>query len=64
MTAKTRKSEAFRNYALARERRVAVDEQWHDGCTFARLAAVLVLFGADLAKHNGIDNFEMRGVGG
>ena len=59
-----RKPEAFGNHALARKRRVAVNKQRHDRRAFARFAAVLILFGADLAEHDRIDDFEMRWVGG
>ncbi|MHC2277016.1 hypothetical protein ACVME8_003627 [Bradyrhizobium diazoefficiens] len=59
-----RQTEAFRDHALAGERGVAVHQQRHDGDAHIRRIAVLVLLGADLAEHDGIDDLEMRGIGG
>jgi hypothetical protein len=64
MTLEARQPEAFRDHALAREGRVAVDEERHHRHAVVRGAAVLVLLGAHLAQHHGIDDLEMRGVRG
>ncbi len=58
-----REPETFGNDALAGEGRVAVDEQRQH---FAALDVImlLILLGAHLAEHDGIDDLEMRGVGG
>jgi hypothetical protein len=59
----SRQAEAFRHHALPGEGRVAMDQQRH------HLAALddvveLVLLGAHLAEHDGIDDLEMRRIGG
>ena len=59
-----RQPEAFRHHALACERGVAVHQQRQHRDALVRRIAVLVLLGAHLAEHHGIDDFEMRGVGG
>ena len=56
--------EAFGHHALARERRVAVHQHRQHGNAHVRRIAVLVLLGAHLAEHDGIDDFQMRRVGG
>ncbi len=62
VSGEARETEAFRHHALARERRVAMDEQRQHRCTLARLAAMLILLRAHLAQHDGIDDLEVRGV--
>ena len=58
-----RHGKAFRHHALARERRVAMDQ--HGQHAGARINVVqLPLLGAGLAQHHGIDDFQMRRVGG
>ena len=59
-----RQPEAFRDHALAGERRVAVDQQRHHHGAVFRRRAVLVLLGAHLAEHHRIDDLEMRRVRG
>ena len=56
-------AETFGDHALAGEGRVAVDQQRHD---LAALDVVvqLILLGAHFAQHDGIDDFEMRRIGG
>ncbi len=54
----------FGDDALAGEGRVAVDQQRHDGAAVVARALVLVLLGANLSEHDGIDDLEMRGIGG
>ena len=64
VAAQPRQPEAFRDHALAGERRVAVDQQrHHHGAVVAR-GAVLVLLGAHLAEHHRIDDLQMRRIGG
>jgi hypothetical protein len=48
--------------ALAREGRVAVEQQRHHGRAVVGRAAVLVLLGAHLAEHHGIDDLECDGL--
>ncbi len=56
--------ETLRHHALAGERGVAVDqERHHHGAILAR-GAELILFGAHLAEHDRIDDFEVRRIGG
>src|SRR3546814_2134116 len=55
------KAEAFRHDALPRERRVAVKEDWQD--LAAVLVAALGLLRADLAEDDGVDRFQVTGVG-
>ena len=64
VTLEARQAEALGHHALAGERRIAVDQQRQHRRALARLAAVLVLLGAHLAEHHGIDDLEMRRVGG
>ena len=59
-----RQREAFRDHALAGERRVAMHQQRQHRDALVRRIAILVLLGAHLAEHHGIDDFEMRRVGG
>ena len=59
----TREAETLRHHALAGEGGVTVDQQRQHQRAFARLAAVLVLFGAHLAQHDGIDDLEVGRVG-
>ena len=55
------RGEAFRNDALARESGIAMDQQrQHAGA--ALVVAQLMLLGAGLAQHHGIDDFQMRRV--
>ncbi len=63
MALEAREPETFGDDALAGEGRVAVDEQRQH---FAALDVImlLILLGAHLAEHDGIDDLEMRGVGG
>ena len=62
MPLEARKAKAFRNHALTRERRIAVDEQrQHLGAL--RHVAKLVLLRPHLAEHNRIYNFKMRRIG-
>ncbi len=56
--------ETFRHHALPGERGVAVHQQRHHRDALVRRIAVLVLLGAHLAEHHGIDDFEMRRIGG
>ncbi len=63
VTAQAREAEAFRDDALAREGRVAVDEQRQDLRALDDVVE-LVLLGAHLAEHDRIDDLEMRRVGG
>ncbi len=64
MAAQIGQAEAFRDDALAGERRVAGNQQrHHHGAVFAG-RAVLVLLGAHLAEHHRIDDLEMRRVRG
>ena len=64
VAAQARETEAFGNDALARERRIAMDQQRHHGRAVIRRAAVLILLGANLAEHHRIDDLEMRRIGG
>ena len=57
-------AEALGHHALAGEGRIAVDQQRQHRRALAGLAAVLVLLGAHLAEHHGIDDLQVRGVGG
>ncbi len=66
-----RQAEALGHHALAGEGGVAVDEQrQHPGALFerndvaAQLVGILVLLGPRLAEHDGIDDLQMRRVGG
>ena len=64
MAAQAGQAEAFRDHALAGERRVAGNQQrHHHGAVFAG-RAVLVLLGARLAEHHRIDDLQMRRIGG
>ena len=58
------KAEALRHHALAGERRVAMHQHGQHRNAHVRRIAVLVLLGAHLAEHDGIDDLEMRGIGG
>ena len=67
----TRKRKAFRHHALPRERGVAMNEQRHHPCaqrvqsfSVFRPGRALGLLGARLAEHDGVDDFEVRWVGG
>ena len=57
-----RQAEALRDHALAGERRVAMHQERHHRNALVRRIAVLVLLGADLAEHDGIDDLQMRRV--
>ncbi len=59
-----RQAEAFGDDALAREGRVTVNQQRHHRDALLRRIAILILLGTDLAEHDGIDNFQMRRIGG
>ena len=50
--------------ALAGEGRVAMDEQRQHLARDRRMSPLLILLGAHLAEHDGIDDFEMRRIGG
>ena len=63
MTLQTRQAEAFRDHALAREGRVAVNKKRQHPCALGHVAK-LVLLRTHFAKHNGVDDFKMRRVGG
>ena len=63
VAAQARKPEAFRDDALAGEGRVAVDEQ-RQHLRALEDVVELVLLGAHLAEHHGIDDLEMRRIGG
>ena len=63
MTVDAGQPEALRHNALAGEGSVAMDQQRQDVQAIVA-AAALILLGADLAEDNGIDDFQMRGVGG
>ena len=56
--------ETFRHHALAGERGVAVHQQRQHRDALVRRIAMLILLGADLAEHHGIDDLQMRRVGG
>ena len=57
-------AEALRHHALAGEGGVAVDQHRHDHAPLFRRGVVLILLGAHLAERHGIDDFQMRRVGG
>ena len=62
MAAQTRQAETFGDHALAGEGRIAMQQERQN---FLALGVVaLVLLGPHLAEHHGIDDLEMRGVGG
>ena len=61
VAAQARQAEAFGDDALAGKGRVAVDQDRQHAR--AVLVLALILLGARLAEHDGIDDFEMRGVG-
>ena len=56
--------EAFGDHALAGKGRVAMHQQRQHRNAHVRRIAVLVLLGADLAEHHGIDDLQMRRIGG
>ena len=56
--------ETFRDHALACERGVAMHQQRQHRDALVRRIAMLVLLGAHLAEHHGIDDLQMRRVGG
>src|SRR5450631_573752 len=60
---KAGKTKTFGDHTLTGESGVAVDEEWQH---FRALDDIvqLILFGANLAENNGIDDFEMRRVRG
>ena len=64
MALQSRQAETFGNNALTCKSRVAMDEQRQHGAAFLRVAAILVLLGADLPEHHRIDDLEMRGICG
>ena len=59
-----RQAEAFGDDALAGEGRIAMDQQRHHRASAPTTSPMLVLLGAHLAEHDGIDDLEMRRVGG
>ena len=61
MSLEAGEAETFRNHALTRKSRVAMNEQRHNGVS---IAVMLILLGAHLAQHHRIDDFEMRRIGG
>ena len=64
VTAQPGKAEGFRDHALPGERGIAMDEQGHHHGAIFRRGAELVLLGAYFAENDGIDDFEMRRIGG
>src|SRR5262245_49177437 len=60
VSAQPGKAETLRDHALPGESGIAMQEERQD--FFALPVAALILLGADLAKHHGIDDLEMRGV--
>ncbi len=64
MTLEARQSEALGHHALTGEGRITMNEQRQNGRPVARITAVLILLGAHFAKHNRIDDFQMRWIGG
>ena len=64
VAAQSGEAETFGNDALPRKCRVAGDEQrHHHGPVFAG-SAILILLGAHLSEHHGIDDFEVGRIGG
>src|SRR5436190_17922478 len=59
VSAQLRQAEALRNNALACESGIAGNEERHCHCTIFAGAAELILLGAHLAKHNGVNDLEM-----
>ena len=62
MALEARQAEAFGHHALAREGRIAMDEERHNLRALDHVAQ-LVLLGARLAEHHRIGNFQMGGIG-
>ncbi len=62
MALEARQAETFGDDALARKGCIAMDQQRNDATPLT--VVMLVLLGTRLAEHDGIDDFEMRGVGG
>ena len=62
VAAQTRKTETFGDHALAGEGGVAMQQERQH--FLALVVVALVLLGPHLAEHHGIDDLEMRGVGG
>ncbi len=63
VSAQAGEPETFRDHSLARESRIARDEQRHHHAAILACGAILILLGAYLADDNRIDDFEMRGIG-
>ena len=63
MAFEARQAETFGHDALAGEGGIAMQEERQDVAT-GRPASALILLGAHLAEHDGIDDFQMRGVRG
>ena len=61
MAAQAGQPEALRHHALTRKGRVAVDQHRHD-LGALDIVVQLILLGAHLAEHHGIDDLQMRGV--
>ena len=57
-----REAKAFRHDALAREGRIAMQQQRQNRAAIIGRAAMLVLLRADLAQHHRVDDFKVRGV--
>ena len=64
VAAQAGEAEAFRDHALAGERRVAVDQQRHHHGAVLAGRAVVVLLGAHLAERDRHHDLEMRGIRG
>ena len=62
-----REHKRFRYHPLSRKGRIAVDQNSHDlilhGIVEGGATRALLLFGAHAARHDGIDPFQMGGVG-
>ena len=63
VTLEARQPETLGHNALTGKRRVAVNEQRHHRGAIVRLAAMLVLLGANLTQHHGVDDLKVRRVG-
>ena len=63
VAAQPRQAEAFGDDALAGEGRIAVDQQ-RQHLHALDIIVELILLGANLAEHDGIDDLEMRRIGG
>src|SRR5580704_5576074 len=64
VAAQAGETQAFRHHTLPGERRIAVDQERHHHGAIFRCGSELILLGAHLAEHDGIDDFQMRRIGG